>query len=88
MSNDLCYYWNLLYIICVYKDSFLFYFQTASEDLKLWRDLNTSRNVLSIVGWFIISLSPLTDRLTENLQEADEEDLLGVEVETGKSAIA
>lgn len=54
----------------------------------LWRDLNTSRNVLSILGWFVISLAPLVDRLTENLRQTDEEDLLGVEVETGKSAMA
>ncbi|WAR02136.1 TM237-like protein, partial [Mya arenaria] len=47
---------------------------------ELWRNLNTSRNVLSVIGWFVISLTPLTDRLTDNLKHTDEDDLLGVEI--------
>ncbi|KAL4225694.1 hypothetical protein ACF0H5_016383 [Mactra antiquata] len=61
---------------------------TASDDLDLWLNLNTTRNILSIIGWFVISLTPLTDRLTENLRQTDDDDLLGVEVETGKTALA
>ncbi|KAH3890088.1 transmembrane protein 237-like [Dreissena polymorpha] len=58
------------------------------SDLTLWRNLNTSRNILTIIGWFIISITPLTDRLTDNLKQTEEEDLLGVEVDKPKSAIA
>ncbi|XP_052801430.1 transmembrane protein 237-like [Mya arenaria] len=60
----------------------------GDDEVQLWRNLNTSRNVLSVIGWFVISLTPLTDRLTDNLKHTDEDDLLGVEVETNKSAIA
>lgn len=59
----------------------------SDGDVELWRNLNTSRNILSVVGWFVISLTPLTDRLTDNLRHTDADDLLGVEVDT-KSAIA
>jgi len=70
-----------------FKNVFLSICQTAEADLSLWRDLNTSRNILSILGWFVISLTPLADRLTENLRQTDEEDLLGVDVDT-KASIA
>ena len=53
------------------------------EDLTTWRNLNTARGSLSILGWFVLSLVPVTDRLTKNLREAD--DLLGDDVELGKA---
>ena len=53
------------------------------EDLTTWRNLNTARGSLSILGWFVLSLVPVTDRLTKNLREADH--LLGDDVELGKA---
>ena len=38
----------------------------------MWRVLNAVRGLCFIIGWFIISLAPLSDRLTNNLVSADE----------------
>ena len=55
------------------------------SDLTTWKNLNTARGSLSILGWFVLSLAPVADRLTQNLKEADESDLLGTDVELGKA---
>lgn len=62
--------------------------ETATQDVHTWRDLNTARNSLCILGWFVISIVPVTDRLVENLRQTDVEDLLGVDVERASDAMA
>ena len=65
----------------------ILYFYTLQQmetDLTTWRNLNTARGSLSILGWFVLSLAPVADRLTKNLKEADD-NLLGTDVELGKA---
>ena len=47
-------------------------FQNASSELNTWRILNLIRGIGAILGWIIISLKPNTDRLSKNLESADE----------------
>lgn len=48
--------------------------QVENTDTYLfqWRILNLIRGITAILGWFVISLRPSTDRLTKNLLSADE----------------
>lgn len=45
----------------------------------MWKSLNTVRGVLIILGWFVLSLTPNTDRLSKNLGASG--DFLGTNVE-------
>ena len=47
-------------------------FQARDSELHTWRVMNLCRGVGSILGWIIVSLKPSTDRLTKNLEKADE----------------
>ena len=47
-------------------------FQDRSSDFLLWRVLNTVRGIFFILGWLVISITPVSDRLTKNLKSADE----------------
>ena len=51
--------------------------QTTSDELETFRSLNTARGVAAVLGWFIISLTPTTDRLSDNLHDGDDEILQG-----------
>ena len=46
--------------------------QDTSSRLKTWKILNAVRGVLAMLGWLVISFRPATDRLTKNLEKADE----------------
>ncbi|XP_046574711.1 LOW QUALITY PROTEIN: transmembrane protein 237-like [Haliotis rubra] len=60
--------------------------KTESE-LSLWRRINTARGVFAILGWLVLSITPNADRLSHNLREGDDDELLGKEqAETGVSA--
>ncbi|ELU09966.1 hypothetical protein CAPTEDRAFT_221820 [Capitella teleta] len=46
--------------------------EDAASRLRTWKILNTVRGVFAVLAWLIISLRPVTDRLTKNLEKADE----------------
>ena len=55
----------------------MYWFQDRDDELDRWRILNVVRGVGAILGWFVVSLRPNTDRLSKNLQRTDE-NILGV----------
>ncbi|KAL3842870.1 hypothetical protein ACJMK2_020845 [Sinanodonta woodiana] len=59
----------------------------VEENISRWRNINTARGILSILGWFVLSITPMADRLTKNLQEADG-NVLGDSVEMSKESPA
>lgn len=58
---------------------FHYFFQNKTYELNVWRTLNLIRGIFAILGWLVISLRPATDRLTKNLETADENIIEGVE---------
>ncbi|XP_071100111.1 LOW QUALITY PROTEIN: transmembrane protein 237-like [Haliotis cracherodii] len=57
------------------------------SELSEWRRINTARGVFAILGWLVLSISPNADRLSKNLKDGDDDELLGNEqAETGVSA--
>jgi len=46
--------------------------QARDSELKRWLILCTVRAVTAILAWFVVSLRPNTDRLSKNLQRADD----------------
>ena len=40
--------------------------------LYQWSILNLMRGILAMLGWFVVSLRPSTDRLMKSLTKADE----------------
>ena len=49
--------------------------QERNDELDRWVVLNLIRGIGAILGWFILSITPKTDRISRNLELTD--DILG-----------
>jgi len=78
---------NSMAIVCLFVDVFSVVCQKAtppdSEWMHQWTRLNVARGILAILGWFVVSLWPYTDRLSKSLLKAND-DILQPNTVTGK----
>ena len=70
LDGDVDRYWSI----------FICGLQARNSELSTWRILNLVRGLGAILGWVVISLRPNTDRLSKNLEKADE-NILGDNIE-------
>ena len=75
-------------ISSMFNYHFIFMIQARDSQINEWLVLNLLRALGAILGWLVIALQPMTDRLSKNLRETDENRLeiegMGVELPATK----